>query len=145
MKSRDEISAGGVVFRRSRDKVEVLVCKASSYHKWVLPKGLVNRGETFEQAAVREVEEEVGVRAQITARLGEPEKYVYTARGMRVFKSVHYFLMEFESGNEKVHDHEMEEVKWLPLDKAIELVEYKGAKEVLNRAKARLEALSTPE
>jgi 8-oxo-dGTP diphosphatase len=144
MKSRDEVSAGGVVFRRSIGGIEVLVCKASTYHKWVLPKGLVNKGETFEQTAVREVEEEVGVRARIAARLGEPEKYVYTARGVRVFKSVHYFLMEFESGNEKIHDREMEDVQWIPLDNAIELVEYKGAKEVLRRAKLWLEVLSTP-
>jgi 8-oxo-dGTP diphosphatase len=143
MKSRDEVSAGGVVFRRSASGIEVLVCKASSYHKWVLPKGLVNQGETFEQTAVREVEEEVGVHARIADRLGEPEKYVYTARGVRVFKSVHYFLMEFESGNEKIHDREMEDVQWMSLDKAIELVEYKGAKEVLKRAKVRLGALST--
>ena len=54
MKSRDEISAGGVVFRHGANGIEVLICKDAGYHRWVLPKGLVNRGESFEQTAVRE-------------------------------------------------------------------------------------------
>jgi 8-oxo-dGTP pyrophosphatase MutT (NUDIX family) len=138
MKSRNEFSAGGVVYRRSGNGVEVLVCKDAGYHKWVLPKGLIARDESPEQAALREVSEEVGVRARLVAPLGDPEKYVYTARGVRVFKSVYYFLMEYESGSEAEHDHEMEEVKWASIDDAVALMGYKGAKDVLQRAKARL-------
>lgn len=138
MKSRDEVSAGGVVYRRAGDTVEVLICKDAGYHRWVLPKGLVGRGESHEDTAVREVEEEVGVRGRLVAPLGEPEKYVYTARGVRVFKSVHYFLLEYESGSEQDHDHEMEEVRWAPIDEAIATVAYQGAKNVLRRAKALL-------
>lgn len=51
MNSRDEVSAGGVVYRRLGEKIEVLVCKDAGYHRWVLPKGLVAAGETYEQAA----------------------------------------------------------------------------------------------
>src|SRR5215510_12341290 len=134
MKSRNEISAGGVVFRRVETGIEVLICKASSYHRWVLPKGLPNKGENLEQVAIREVEEEVGVRARIVDSLGEPEKYIYTIRGVRVFKAVHYFLMEYESGDEGKHDFEMEEVRWVPLDEGIKLLAYEGAKKILRRA-----------
>lgn len=142
MKSRDEVSAGGVVYRRGETGIEVLICKDAGYHKWVLPKGLVGRGESFEQAALREVREEVGVTARLGAPLGEPEKYVYTARGVRVFKSVHYFLMEYESGSEAHHDHEMEEVRWVSIEEALTLLGYKGAKDVVTRAKALLEQTS---
>jgi 8-oxo-dGTP pyrophosphatase MutT (NUDIX family) len=135
VKSRDEVSAGGVVFRRDQDDVRVLVCKDAGYHKWVLPKGLVDKGESFEETAVREVREEVGVQARIIESLGE-EKYIYTSRGVRVFKVVHYFLMEYQSGSETDHDHEMDEVKWVSLDEAISLMGYKGAKDVLTRARA---------
>ena len=138
MKSRDEVSAGGVVYRRAGDSIDVLICKDAGYHRWVLPKGLVGPGESFEQAAVREVEEEVGVRGRLVQPLGEPEKYIYTARGVRVFKTVHYFLLEYESGSEQDHDHEMEEVRWTPLDSAIDTVAYAGAKTVLRRARAVL-------
>lgn len=140
MKSRDEVSAGGVVYRRADAATEVLICKDAGYHRWVLPKGLVHKNETFEEAAVREVAEEVGVRAHIVTKLGEPEKYIYTARGVRVFKSVHYFLMAYESGSEAEHDHEMEEVRWMPIDEAIAMMGFKGAKDVLTRAKAALAA-----
>ncbi len=144
MKLRDEVSAGGVVYRRTPAGVEVLICKAASYHRWVLPKGLVNAGEDVRTAAVRETEEEVGVKARIVADLGEPERYIYTARGMRVFKSVTYFLMAYESGSEQMHDMEMEEVRWLPIDEAIDLLEYDGAKKIVRRAKAALQTLTDP-
>ncbi len=61
----EEHSAGGVVFRKTDKGYEFLLGKHSGYHKWVLPKGLVERGETHEEAAAREVAEEVGVRARI--------------------------------------------------------------------------------
>ena len=140
MKSRDEVSAGGVVFRRDRGGVQVLVCKDAGYKKWVLPKGLVDKGESFEETAAREVREEVGVQGRIVAPLGE-EKYVYTARGIRVFKTVTYFLMEYVAGNELDHDHEMDEVKWVSIDEAIGLMGYKGAQDVLRRAQTSLDAM----
>jgi 8-oxo-dGTP pyrophosphatase MutT (NUDIX family) len=139
MKSRQEISAGGVVYRRNRGLVEILICKDAGYHRWVLPKGLVRKSEAMEQTAVREVEEEVGVRARVVASLDEPEKYIYTARGVRVFKQVHYFLMEYEAGSETQHDAEMEEVRWVPLEEAVELLAYKGAQDVVKRCKALLD------
>jgi 8-oxo-dGTP pyrophosphatase MutT (NUDIX family) len=135
VKSRDELSSGGVVYRKSGDCIEVLIAKDGGYHKWVLPKGQVDKGETLEQAALREVREEVGVTARLIAPLGEPEKYIYTSRGMRVFKSVHYFLMEYVSGSEADHDHEMEDVRWVEIDQAIEMMGYQGAKTMLTRAK----------
>jgi 8-oxo-dGTP pyrophosphatase MutT (NUDIX family) len=87
---------------------------------------------------VREVEEEVGVRGRLVAPLGEPEKYIYTARGVRVFKRVYYFLIEYQSGSEQDHDREMEEVRWATIDEAIETVAYRETKDVLRRARALL-------
>jgi 8-oxo-dGTP pyrophosphatase MutT (NUDIX family) len=140
VKSRDEISAGGVVYRQTDDGVDVLICKDAGYHKWVLPKGLVRKNEEYDETAVREVREEVGVDARIVTPLGEPEKYIYTARGVRVFKSVYYFLMEYVSGSEQDHDAEMEQVKWVPLNEAMDIVAYKETRTVLKRAQEFLES-----
>lgn len=133
MKSRDEVSAGGLVFRQTERGVEVLICKDSYYHRWSLPKGIVDRGETYEQAAVREVREEAGVHARIVAPLGAPEKYVFTQRGVRVFKTVHYYLLEYQSGSPDDHDSEVEETAWMTLDEAIQRVAYGSIKALLER------------
>lgn len=141
MTSRSEVSAGGVVFRVINEKIEVLISKHSGYHKWVLPKGLVETGERIEQTAVREVEEEVGVKAKIIVPLGEPEEYVYVLHGERIFKKVYYFLMEYVSGDEESHDFEMEEVMWVSIPEAINHMGYQGAKQVLERARVAIEHL----
>ena len=113
-----EISAGGVVYRKlkvksEKSKILWLVCKHSGYKKWVLPKGLIDEGETAEQAAVREVKEETGVKGKIVAKIKPVEKYTYSLNGERIFKIVQYFLMEYVSGDIADHDWEMEEVEWL--------------------------------
>jgi 8-oxo-dGTP pyrophosphatase MutT (NUDIX family) len=137
MASRNEVSAGGVVYRQGDNGVEVLICKDAGYRRWVLPKGLVGKGESLEGTALREVEEEVNVKARLVDSLGE-EKYVYKARGVVVFKSVYYFLMEYQSGSISPQEREIEAVQWLPIDEAIETLAYKGAKEVVKRAKELL-------
>lgn len=139
MKSRKEISAGGVVYRRRPDTIEILIGKAAGYQRWVLPKGLVRRSESYEDAALREAEEETGVRVRLVAPLGDPERYIYTARGVRVFKEVHYYLMEYVSGSERDHDVEMDEVRWVPIDQALRLLAYDGARNVVRRAQAALD------
>lgn len=138
MKSRDEVSAGGVVVREGAEGPEVLICKAAGYHKWVLPKGLVDPGETHQQTALREVREEVGVEAEIVGELGQPETYVYMARGTRVFKTVHYYLMRYVSGRPEDHDYEIEEARWVRFDEGIEMMGFEGGREMLRRARAAL-------
>lgn len=132
--TRKEHSAGGAVFRRVGSGLEWLVCKHSGYHKWVLPKGLVEEGESVEETAVREVEEECGIKTKIVAKLSEPEKYTYTMNGVKVDKQVDYFVMEYLSGDIVDHDWEMEEVVWLPFDQALEKLNFHGAKKVLAAA-----------
>lgn len=135
-----EISAGGVVYKKlkvqnAKFKIAWLVCKHSGYKKWVLPKGLISEGETAEVAAVREVEEETGVKAKILAKIKPVEKYTYSLNGERVFKIVQYFLMEYMSGDIADHDWEMEQVEWLKFDEAYNRLEFAGQKRVLKQAK----------
>jgi 8-oxo-dGTP pyrophosphatase MutT (NUDIX family) len=138
-KSKREFSAGGVVYKRGKQGVKWLVCKHSGYHKWVFPKGLVEEGEKARETAVREVEEECGIKTRIVGKMAEPEKYIYTFEGTKIFKVVEYFLMEYVSGDIKDHDFEMEEVEWLEFKAARERLDFSGAKKVLDKAKKLLE------
>lgn len=75
-----EYSAGGCVYRRDGDSVVWLVGKHSGYRKWVLPKGLIEKGERGVETAVREVEEEMGVRARVVGeRPIHKEEYWFVA------------------------------------------------------------------
>ena len=140
MRSRSEVSAGGVVYRRSDEGVEVVLAARRTRRgdlAWGLPKGLVEPDETPEQAAVREVREETGLDADVEVSLGEI-RYFYVWEGVRVRKAVHFFLMRATGGDVSQHDDEMEEVRWFPLSVALRRATYKGEREVLQRAAARL-------
>lgn len=138
-KTKREFSAGGAVYKKDGAKILWLVCQHSGYHKWVLPKGLIDPGEKTEETAIREVEEECGIKTKIVAKIPEPEKYIYTMNGEKIFKLVQYFLMEYVTGDIANHDFEMEAVEWLTYDKALGRLNWHGAKEVLTKAKKLLE------
>lgn len=137
-----EFSAGGAVYKQDGDEVLWLVCQHSGYHKWVLPKGLIDTGEKAEETAMREVEEETGIKAKIIAKIPDPEKYIYAMNGVKIFKMVQYFLMEYVSGDIKNHDFEMEAVEWLPYEEALAKLNFHGAKKVLERAIRELNELT---
>ena len=81
---------------------------------WSLPKGHVEPGETREQAAVREVEEETGIAGRIPAPLGAID-FWFVADGRRIHKTVYHFLMEQVGGQLSADDAEVVEVEWVPL------------------------------
>jgi 8-oxo-dGTP pyrophosphatase MutT (NUDIX family) len=137
---RTEVSAGGVVYRRGDDGIEVALAARRTRRgqlAWGLPKGAIEQGETNEDAAVREVREETGLEAEIESSLGDI-KYFYVWEGARVRKTVHFFLMRATGGDVSRHDHEMEDVRWFPLATAIRKAAYRGEREVLERASAGL-------
>lgn len=133
-KTKREFSAGGAVYKKDGGTILWLICQHSGYHKWVLPKGLIDPGERSEGTAIREVEEETGIKTKIIAKIPDPEKYIYTMNGARIFKLVQYFLMEYVSGDIADHDFEMEAVEWLPYDEAYQKLNFHGAKTVLVKA-----------
>jgi 8-oxo-dGTP pyrophosphatase MutT (NUDIX family) len=139
--TRCEVSAGGVVFRQEGGWIKVLISRQAGSGRWVLPKGHVEPGETLEAAAVREVEEETGVRASIIAPLGAPDTYTFVSQGVEIQKSVYYFLMRFESEVPRESSSRLDEVAWLPLDSALDMLDYPSGKEMLQRTKDMLAKL----
>jgi 8-oxo-dGTP diphosphatase len=120
------LAAGGVVWRRRDDgDLEVAVIYRPKYDDWTLPKGKLDPGETFEEAALREVEEETGMRC----RLGRPlEDTEYRDRHDRP-KLVKWWAMEVESG-EFAPNREVSELVWLTPARARERLSYERDKEL---------------
>ena len=143
MRTVFEISAGGVVYRRREGEIEIalIAVRYDGELRWSLPKGLVERGEHLEEAAVREVREETGLVARPEHRLPPIEYWFVEREGeerVRHHKKVYFFLMRWEGGDPSEHDWEVEDVRWFPLDQAIERVRYKTEREVLERARGIL-------
>ena len=138
--TRREVSAGGVVYRREGDDLEILLAARRTRRgdlAWGLAKGGIEPDETIEDAAVREVREETGIEAVIEASLGDT-RYFYVWDDVRVRKVVHFFLMRAVGGDTNDHDDEMEDVRWFPLDRSLKRAAYRGERDVLARAAERL-------
>src|SRR5215210_2250252 len=113
MSTERERSYGGVVLRGG----EVLVITPAGRPRVrTLPKGGPNAGESEEATATREVREETGVVARVVERLGDVE-YWYRRGGLRVFKTVGFYLCDYVSGDTADHDHRSEEARRMPLER----------------------------
>ena len=139
MDSKQEISAGGVVYKKEHNNIYWLIAKHSGYHQWAFPKGLIEKDEELEATALREVEEETGIKAKIIKKMLKPETYTYIFNNKKINKTVHYFLMEYVSGSTDDHDWETEEVKWVTFEDAMKELHFAGAKQTLAEAKLLLE------
>ncbi len=137
---RTEISAGGVVWRRNSDRaIEIVLIRPAGGKAWALPKGRVEKGERVIEAAVREVREETGLVIARVDPLGDVS-YVFSWRdtpgspAVRIFKRVYFFLMQFGGGDPANHDTEIDEIAWLPLEKALSRAEYENERKLLVKA-----------
>ena len=156
-----EFSAGCVVFkkiiiRNSKLTIRFLLGKHSGYHKWVLPKGLIEKGEKGWQTAIRETEEEMAVKARpISRKPIQQIQYVYYAdlknnihsqsirrvqryqeqgaRKTKVFKSVNFYLAEYVSGDPQNHGWEMSEASWFSFKEAHQKLAFPGEREALKQ------------
>ena len=129
-------AAGGVVLRASTDGggqgTEVLVVHRPSYDDWSLPKGKLDPGESWQDAAVREVHEETGV----TARLGvELSATHYTDRHGRS-KQVRWWTMPVLDDQRRPPDDEVDELRWVPIDEVGALLSYDADRDLVDEALA---------
>src|SRR6478735_9454895 len=139
-----ECSAGGVLVRRLGGRWMVAAIRPAGKPAglWALPKGRIDKGESGEATALREVAEETGAHGRSLGKLGDV-KYVYTwppkpAAGERIFKVVSFFLVRYEGGRlgdvPEEFRHEVADVRWLPLDDAPGLLAYGGERDMARKA-----------
>ena len=126
-------AAGGVLLAPDRDGgTRVAVIHRPKYMDWSLPKGKLEEGEGWQEAALREVEEETGYRCEPAAEL--PHISYFDRKGRR--KLVRYWLMEPLEGQFEPHA-EVDELRWISPDEADELLTYPHDKELVRKALRR--------
>lgn len=102
-------------------------------HVWALPKGHIDGRESEQEAAVREVREETGVRVSLDEKLGDIE-YWFRADGERIHKSVAFFLLQWASGAPMPQATEVEEAAWIDMESAHDKLNYAGERELVLKA-----------
>jgi len=143
MPTVEETSAGGIVVNLD----DLPPCAAviarlnrAGRVEWCLPKGHLEGGETPEQAAIREIEEETGIQGRVVGSLGTID-YWFSAEGHRVHKLVHHYLLQATGGLLSVEgdpDQEAIDVAWVPLGELSELLAFPNERKIAREAWARL-------
>ncbi len=126
-----EYSAGGVLLDEAGRVLLIRTRNLRGEPVWTFPKGLIEPGEKREQAALREVREETGYEAKIVRPL-PPVTYWFWREGKKVRKTVYWFLMR---PVRKVGppDEEVEEIRWVSPDEALQMLTYSSDRDLLKR------------
>ena len=128
---RSEKSCGAIVFKFEKGKPIYLLLFGPTY--WGFVKGLVEKGESEEETALREAEEETGMKIKLLPGFKERINYTYKFDGELIKKEVVFFAAEAPKQDVKLSS-EHEDFKWLEFDEAFKLTKYKNQKEILQRA-----------
>jgi len=135
---REQVSAGGVVFRRDDDRIDVVIVAVGGNNRWQLPKGLVEKDEKPEIAAVREAREEGGTDCEVVEHI-ETVEYWYAGldggERVRFHKRVHFYLLRYVSGDTSNHDWEVNEARWVPIGDAASQLAFDNERRVVERAR----------
>ena len=143
----DEVSAGGLVIDTT-GKLGLLIGRRDQKDAsgkrilWSLPKGHIEEGESPEQAALREVQEETGIESVIEKSLGVID-FWFMAGGKRIHKTVHHYLFRESGGLLAPQETEVDEVAWFPLAEIVERLAYPDEKKLIARTNASQELSAT--
>lgn len=141
-----QVSAGGVVFQKHDNAIDVALISVGKNRRWQLPKGQVDPGETPDETALREVREETGLTSELLQPLDTVEYWyisTYTGDRIRIHKYVHFYLMRFQAGNVEQHDTEVNEARWVEIQRALEMLAFDNEKNILKKALEAIQSLSS--
>ncbi|MFA6636950.1 MAG: NUDIX hydrolase [Candidatus Omnitrophota bacterium] len=130
----EQVSAGGIVFKRTPDGIKVLLIK-DRFGYWTWPKGHLEEGERLQDAAVREIREETGISdPDVMEEIGV-QKYSFPSGDENISKIVHIFLMRY-TGNESLTPQldEISSAEWFSPEEAMDKIGYENSQNILERA-----------
>jgi 8-oxo-dGTP pyrophosphatase MutT (NUDIX family) len=135
-----EFTAGGVVYRQTNGPTEILMIQDHK-GRWTIPKGHVEKGEKLEQTARREIHEETGLTdIEIKDKL-DNIYFFYRRQGKLIFMTTSVFLIEAKRNTDKLKRGDSEgiiDVKWFPVDEALQLIEYKDTEKLFRMGLEKL-------
>ena len=131
MKENNSIikAAGGILWKKSGSKKAIAIIHRKRYDDWSLPKGKLHPGETWQEAALREVGEETGCRGAIVQYAGS-FTYILEDRP----KVVQIWHMDVVKHEQALMNGEVDQIRWLTVDEAVQLIDYEDEKELLLNA-----------
>ncbi len=138
-----QTSAGGVGYKKGKTSILVAIVSVGDKRRWQLPKGLVEKNETPESAAIRETREEAGITGEVESPLERIEYWYvgdHDGKQVRFHKIVHFFLLRYVSGDVADHDFEVNDSRWVTLDEARSMLSFATERKVLRIAAKLLEA-----
>ncbi len=124
------------MLRQVQGRTEVAVIKPAGRNVLALPKGHIERGETSQTTAEREIYEETGLRVSCIKKLGDV-KYVYRFKGKTIFKCVSFYVFRYESGEidqiTEAMRKEVDVARWISLEEAVARLSYPGERDMAGR------------
>jgi len=133
-----EFSAGGIVFKEEDNKIYVLLVRTKD--RWSFPKGNIEKTESKENAAVREIKEETGIEGEIIDYLGNVE-YYYRKGIDTIHKFVYYYLLRYKGGEITPQKEEIDEAVFVPIEEAEKLLSFDKDKQFLKKAENIIKTL----
>lgn len=131
-----QISAGGVLFRKSSTELNICVLVKKGGRILTLPHGRVNEGESPEETARREVLEETGHLGEVHGKIDEiVYDFFWSENKTQYHKTVTFFLMSLVQENAQTRDDEADEVIWIPLDQIQRRLSYRNEREIVRKAR----------
>ena len=130
---KKEKSSGVIVFRRDKD-IKYLLLQSRKWQTWGFPKGHVEQSETEEQAALRELEEETGLKDRLLLGFVERYSYIFEFNGMQIEKQVIFFLTEAFQNEVRLSEKEHSAYKWLNYEEAWLTLNHDDARKMLKSA-----------
>jgi 8-oxo-dGTP pyrophosphatase MutT (NUDIX family) len=132
-KTKKELSAGSIVFKKKGKKIFWLVVKPRESDEWCFPKSHLKGGENSVMAAKRGAKEKAGIETELLEKIGIDNYSLYQDK-KRILKTVIFYLIEYLQNSEESFGKETEKVIWLPLKKALEKLALVKEKKFLRQA-----------